>query len=460
MFQYVLNRTEMDVIIKKLIIILVSIISVLSGAMSFSEEKTLPYFGLPSMLGRPTQTSVTLNLVTGERAVACYLEYGKVKGKDVKDWIRTETVNLAAGSVGEIKIQNLLPDSLYNYRLYGSLKDEDYKVVTSKSFRTQRTESVPFSFAIASDSHLTPFHQDRLDILTQVSSTVLTKKPEFMFLLGDNIQTFSSHGGPMTEERFGPILYSILRKGLGELPESVPVFVANGNWEGENGWHSEKERAWARQARMAFMPAPNEDTYPEGGNRDEDFFGFTWGDVLCLVLNVTGYTPVDHVLGSSVGKPDDWTLGDKQKSWLYEQLSGSKARWKLLFMHHTVGGNAGDDMNSRYGRGGGRAAKTGEQALVHDWMLKFGVNALFYGHDHVFTDIEVDGIHYVCVGSAGAPWKFTTAETGYEKYWTPSGFTHVEVNEDSLKISFIRPDAEINEGVAMHSFDISDKESK
>jgi predicted phosphodiesterase len=448
----------LDAIIKIILVILVSIISVLCSVMSFSEEKPLEYLGLPSMLGRPTQSSVTLNLVAGERAVSCYAEFGKVRGTTVKDWSRTGTVKLAAGSVNEITIQNLQPDSLYNYRLYGSFEDSsDYKIVTEKFFRTQRSAPAPFSFAIISDSHLTPFNRDRLDVLTRIIDTLLKKRPEFMFLLGDNIQTFSSHGGPMTEERFGPLLYSILRKGLGELPESVPVFTANGNWEGENGWHPEKERGLARESRMTFIPNPSESTYPEGGGRDEDYFGFTWGDVLFLVLNVTGYTPDDHALGSYVGKHDDWTLGDKQKSWLHEQLSGSKARWKLLFMHHTVGGNAGDDMNSRYGRGGGRAANTGEQALIHDWMRKFGVNALFYGHDHVFTDAVVDGIHYVCVGSAGAPWKFTKAETGYDKFWPSSGYTYVEVENDSLKVSFIRPDVQIGEGVVMHSFEMPNK---
>ena len=111
-------------------------------------------------------------------------------------------------------------------------------------------------------------------------------------------------------------------------------------------------------------------------------------------------------------------------------------------------------MNSRYGRGGGRAAEAGEQALIHKWMRQYGVQALFYGHDHVFTDKVVDSIHYVCVGSAGAPWKFGTGETGYEKFWTASGYTWVEVGLDSLKVSFIRPDDKIAGGVVVHSFEI------
>ena len=274
-------------------------------------------------------------------------------------------------------------------------------------------------------------------------------------MLGDNIQTFSTHGGPMTEEGFGPALYSHLRHALGALPSSVPVFAANGNWEGENGWHPERERGWASKARRAFLSGPGANTYPEGGGENGDYYGFTWGNALFLVLNVTGYTMPDHTHGSQTGRADDWTLGEKQKEWLLERLSKSTARWKLLFIHHTVGGKAGDDLNSRYGRGGGRAAHVGEQALIHKWMRQYGVQALFYGHDHVFTDMTVDGIHYTCVGSAGAPWKFTEAETGYGRYWPPSGYTWVDVTPEALKVSFIEPGGTEAKDRILHSFTIS-----
>jgi 3',5'-cyclic AMP phosphodiesterase CpdA len=236
------------------------------------------------------------------------------------------------------------------------------------------------------------------------------------------------------------------------------VFTLNGNWEGENGWHSPRERSWARQARKAHFPNPGANTYPQGGSRDEDYYGFTWGDVLFLVLNVTGYTTADHAIHSNVGEKDDWTLGEDQKAWLHDQLAGSNARWKLLFIHHTAGGNAGDELNSRYGRGGGKAAGTGEQALIHGWMRRFGVQALFYGHDHVFTDTIVDGVHYICVGSAGAPWKFTTQETGYEKYWTPSGFTWVDRGKDFLRVSFFETREASPLGALLHSFTISPRQ--
>ena len=73
---------------------------------------------------------------------------------------------------------------------------------------------------------------------------------------------------------------------------------------------------------------------------------------------------------------------------------------------------------------------------------------------HVFTDIPVDGIHYVCVGSAGAPWKFTEAITGYDKYWKPSGYTWVDVSEDKVKIAFIAANTSTTEDRVLHTFEI------
>ena len=105
-------------------------------------------------------------------------------------------------------------------------------------------------------------------------------------------------------------------------------------------------------------------------------------------------------------------------------------------MYHASGA-AGDAANSAYGRGGGQAAYVGEQATVHELMLEHGVQIFFYGHDHVFADMVVDGIHYSMPGSAGAPWKFTTEETGYTEYWDESGWGRVDVSPDSVHVQFI-----------------------
>ncbi len=430
----------------------------LSPQAVFCQNAGSPLLHLAPFLGRPTPSSVTLNLAAGEKDIVCYFRFRKDAVSDRESWQTTNNIFIRALCTAEIKLEPLAPDATYVYQVYARLADgRKFEKVAEQRFRTQKLASSPFSFALISDSHITPFDRDRFEIISQAASSILARKPDFFLMLGDNIQTFTSHGGPMTEERFGSKLYSLLRRGLGTLPSSVPTFLVNGNWEGENGWHAQGERGWARRARKSFIPNPGADTYLEGGSEDQDYYGVTWGNVLFLVLTVTGYTPLDHGLGSPVGKADDWTLGEKQKRWLFEQLSKSKARWKFLIAHHTVGGKAGDEVNSRYGRGGGQAAKIGEQAILHGWMKQFGVQAFFYGHDHVFTDIEVDGIQYICVGSAGAPWKFPESMTGYKKYWTPSGYTWVEVSEDRVKISFITLDPSLPVGKVLNSFDILSK---
>jgi predicted phosphodiesterase len=424
-----------------------------NGEEDTTASNLAPLLLTPPCLVKPTSSSITINLVCGDKPVQCLIRLRKKIEK--ADWKSIGTIPLKPYTPFNMELTSLNNGTLYEYQLHACFKKtNDFKQIAEGTFRTQKTTNIPFSFAMISDSHITPNEQERIRILSDISRLILAGSPDFMLMLGDNIQTFTSHGGPMIEERFGPALYYLLKQGLGNLPTSVPVFTVIGNWEGENGWHPENLKIWARKARMAWMPNPLPGTFPEGGGQHGDYYGFTWGDALFLVLNVSGYTVIEHIHGSKTGKGDDWTLGEKQKEWLYKTLSLSKSKWKFIFIHHTVSGKAGDDTNTRYGRGGGQAAKTGEQKLIHEWMKKFHVNALFYGHDHVFTDIPVDGIHYTCVGSAGAPWKFTKDETGYEKYLSDSGYTWVDVHEDKVIVSFIRPDRVKPEGDVLHRFEI------
>lgn len=411
-----------------------------------------PLFLVSPCLVRPTDSEITVNLVGGKKPLDCFIKFHEA---GTTSWQKTERFFVEKYTPCNIPLYPLKANTVFEYQVQAGLKGTDTFVpVTDSSFSTQRTDSSPFSFAMISDSHITRDEPERIKIISNICKSILVRKPDYLLMLGDNIAIFTSHGGPMTKEHYGPALYYMLRYGLGKLTESIPVFNVIGNWEGENGWHHEEYRSWARNTRMAWMPGPLPDTYPEGGGEYADYYGFTWGNTLNLVLNVTGYTTIEHTHNSKVGKGDDWTLGDEQKEWLYKQLSTSKAKWKFIFIHHTVGGKAGDDLNTRYGRGGGQAAHVGEQELIHKWMKKFKVTALFYGHDHVFTDISVDGIHYICAGSAGAPWKFTKSETGYDKFWPDSGYTLVDVHEEKSTVAFIKPDAMKPEGKILHQFEI------
>jgi len=285
-----------------------------------------------------------------------------------------------------------------------------------------------------------------------VADLVVKDRPDFVINLGDVIDL---HGFgfniPVPDPSWARKGFLDYRRLLGLLASQAPHFLVLGNWDGEKGHFTEEERLRARGPRFDYLPNPRAEDHPEGGGPNQDYYAFTWGDALFVVLNVVSYTPTAHTLDRTAdpGRPDDYTLGREQLAWVEKTLSDAKSRWKFVCIHHAAGGRAGDARNSAYGRGGGRAARVGEQARLHALMRKHGVQVFFYGHDHVFTDMVVDGIHYTLPGSCGAPWKFKRAETGYERFWPDSGYARVRVEPDRVVVVFV--DAE---GRELHRYSI------
>jgi hypothetical protein len=325
--------------------------------------------------------------------------------------------------------------------------DGPHRVLHTGSAATAPDPGTSFSFAIITDPHIPPREPlpAETDVdeyiestLVSVTANVRGADPAFVINLGDTLD-FHAFGfnDPPPDGVWTKLGYLNYRRLLGGVLNRAAHFPVIGNWDGETGCFTEAEIERSRSQRLLYLPGPDDHSYPQGGSVHGDYYAFTWGDALFVVLNVMTYTPTCHRLAGAPGLPDDWTLGAEQLAWLDRTLAGATSKWRFLFIHHTVGGAAGNFDNSAYGRGGGQAAYVGEQAMVHDLMRRHGAQIFFYGHDHVFTDMVVDGIHYTLPGSAGAPWKFIAAETGYEEYWPDSGFARVRVSPESVLVDFI-----------------------
>jgi hypothetical protein len=265
-------------------------------------------------------------------------------------------------------------------------------------------------------------------------------RPDFSVSLGD---VFDLHGRGFNwafdSFEVASAAHREARAALAALAGSGAMFQVLGNWEGESGCHPPMNREYAIAARKRYFINPRPDTPGARASPDEDYFSWRWGDALLIGLNVRGYTPTAHHLGNdghAEGRPDDFTLGGAQRAFFAREVAREDAVYKFVFIHHTVGGNGGDSDNSAYGRGGGRAARVGEQAWIHDLCVAHGVQVFFYGHDHVFTDLEVDSVHYALPGTTSAPWRFGPHETGYERFWTESGFALVHVAPAEATVEF------------------------
>jgi Calcineurin-like phosphoesterase len=432
-----------------------------SGGASSGGEGGAPgpvgeMLGAP-MIVAPTATSFGINVVfQGEDPKKLRGRYRE--GGTTDAWAELGEPISRVDDLAEWQVTGLREGTEYEYEVwYG----EDGSKLYSGSARTQAPRSQPFRFLLLTDSHIFPRriypHQSapleaQEATLYQVANNMAQENADFMVNLGDmlDFHVFGFNDPPPTSDDTRDA-YLNYRRVLGSSLGNMAHFPVIGNWDGENGDFSSEEIERSRSQRLLYAPGPTPDTYPEGGNELQDYYAFQWGDALFVVLNVMTYTPTAHLLSyDPIGVPDDWTLGQAQLTFLEETLENATSPWRFILIHHTVGGAAGTFEDSAYGRGGGQAARVGEQSKVHDLMLQYGVQAFFYGHDHVFADMVVDDIHYTLPGSAGAPWKFEALYTGYETYWIDSGHARVDVSPERLGVEFVNL-----EGTVLYEYELT-----
>ena len=387
------------------------------------------------LLGRPTDHSITLNVVSSS-AIQAYIEYGTTSGTYTNT---TLTESQPANEPVVIVIDGLTADTKYYYKLvYSADAGSTWVERDEHSFRTQRPPGDTFTFDITSDSHVNIL-LGSASTWQQTLTNVKSDNPDFLIDCGDTfaMDNVSSESGARTS-----YINQRTATTFGLVGPSVPVFLAAGNHEEQEAWHLDdngdpvnSQPVWGTNAQKRYFlnPIPdndfytgNSDTYPDlnGDHLREDYYAWTWGDALFVVIDPFWYTYTKPFTGntgggegSDVGSGDrwDWTLGDTQYNWLKQTLENSTATYKFLFMHHMTGGT--DD----YIRGGAYAVPYCEwggydengttysfntrrptwSAPIQQVLIDNGVTAVFHGHDHQYAYEIRDGIVYQSLPSAG-----------------------------------------------------------
>jgi hypothetical protein len=410
---------------------------------------------LPPLLTRPTGSSIRISAINNQKDAEAFVEMRK---EGASEWNRQPSSKVAAYTALDWTINGLSPATRYEYRvMLKSGSDESPKQAATGSFRTQRKGPASYTALLMTDPHTGSFPPGSGPVLTLdkvVQNASRVKDAEFVLDLGDNVAWAGSREYPQRNPNGATRAYAQYRRQIGPLSAHCPHFALIGNWGGESGKFPEKNIQIVATVRRNLLPGPNHETYPEGGSEGEDYYAFTWGDVLYVMLNIQTYSIPSRpdqfpTLMADVNKIEEWTLGAKQRSWFETTLKNATERFRFVCMHHPAAGNAGDTLNTLYGRGGSRAWNLGEQAKIHALMKKHKVQIFFYGHDHVFVDDIVDGIHYTLPGSCGAPWHFTKEETGYERFWPESGHAQLDVTPEKATVTFVNID-----GKTLHSFSV------
>ena len=404
----------------------------LDAALKRRREEAL---ALPPLVTLTADGAAGLRLTAADRDVEVRITCGSQE-------IETR---LPAGEAETVVLSGLDSGRRHEYRVEAVAGDRNDTY--PGSVVNGRPAGETFRFALLTDVHLPAFVMEHwLDgqggpmaalmkfgrarsqvasVFRRVLESIHELRPDFVISLGDLLHLAADSPNPRFPAPDFEKAYTDVRSLMSAVTTCSAFFTVLGNWEAESGWIDEPVRSQARKARIDALPQP-------GGGRS--YYSWTWGDALFVVLDVTGFTTEAPRLDGPSDHP--WTLGQEQLAWLEHTLEQAPQPVKLLLMHHAVAGKGGDDRSTIYARGGGRAARVGEQARIHELAVRHGAQAIFLGHDHVFVDLEVDGVHYTIPGSAGAPWKFTSEATGYEIFDRRSGFATVEVAPEGLRVEW------------------------
>jgi len=417
------------------------------------------------VLGAPTDTSVKVSLFSASQSGSLVLQYGTSSGVYDK---QTPAAALVAGTPLSIAVDGLTANTRYFYRLGFQSTDGSASAPTQEFvFHTARPAGATFSFTIQADSHL-----DENSTLSQYQRTlgnVLTDAPDFHVDLGDTFMC-EKHSAPLTAVvQMAPdaatvnARYVYERTNFGLATSSVPLFLCNGNHEGEAGWlndgTAQNIAIWTTQARQNYYVNPLPNSFYSGDTTDEPFVGkraswyaWTWGDAQFIVLDPFWNTKVQ-------ASKDPWgmTLGDRQYQWLQQTLSMSSAKFKFVFIHNLVGGldgqmRGGVEAAPFYEWGGqnadGSSGFTQQRPTyaqpIHALLVKYGVTAVFHGHDHLYAKQTLDGIIYQEVpqpsatNNASGQSLATTYHYNSGTILSSSGHLRVTVSPTSVTSQYVR----------------------
>jgi predicted phosphodiesterase len=199
-------------------------------------------------------------------------------------------------------------------------------------------------------------------------------KFDFVIMLGDNI--YGSHSPKDFVKKFEQPYKPLLDAG-------VKFYASLGNHD-----DPDDERL--------YKP------FNMGGER---YYAFRKGDVAFFALDSNYMDP-------------------KQLSWLDQNLKNSQGTWKICFFHHPL-----------YNDGRHHGPDTDLRTQVLPIFQRYGVNAVFSGHEHVYQRIKPENnIYYFVLGNSGKlmTHDFGEARERVKGFDSDQSFMLVEIAGDKL----------------------------
>lgn len=247
-----------------------------------------------------------------------------------------------------------------------------------------------------------------------VRDQIMRFLPRYLFLLGDNI--YSDGRAAYIRPRFYEVYQPLLLRG-------VVIHSALGNHDVQD----------CESTGAETMPPTAEAYRPGGGcdvaqHLDHGPFGYAAKHRYYTVVSDPGPTPLlevfildSNTLAGTQSKnplrPDN-----AQIEWLDRALGASRARWKVLAMHHPP--HSPTAKNGFMGFGDGRVPEVALKNQLAPLLAKYSVDAVFAAHNHFYARmVPQAGVRYFVSGGGGRRTYGFQPAPGYLA--TGGGFLHM-----------------------------------
>ena len=142
-------------------------------------------------------------------------------------------------------------------------------------------------------------------------------------------------------------------------------------------------------------------------------------------------------------------MDKSQLDWLEKELAASGSDWKIAFFHHPL-----------YSSGGTHGSDTKLREELEPLFLKYGVDAVFSGHEHFYERIKPQkGIYYFISGGAGKLRDGDVEKTNLTAKAFDSGyhFMLVELGKNVLNFQVISDQGKVVDSGPLPRFSDVDK---
>lgn len=301
----------------------------------------------------------------------------------------------APARMHEVRVEGLKPGRRYGYTV------EVGGERAAGEFATAPAGAEPFSFVVFGDS------RSNADSHRAVAERVRREVPDFILGTGDMVNNGHIEADWQT---FFDIERELLRDNV--------LYPSLGNHDRE-----------PRPARTAenfrkYFALPTESPEPER------YYAFTYGNSRFLVLDSNSYS---------------FALTD-QTAWIERQLeqavSDPTIQHIFVSMHHPPYSTA---------------IHGGQPELREMWTplyVKYGVDAVFSGHDHTYERSEMDGVRYFVSGGGGAPLypkdpRPAAEDVKASQYFERTfNYLRVQVVGDFVEVAAVRDDGSLIESLS------------